>query len=103
VALMLMLNLKSRVLGAADFAVKNPSTFNTMSKLFQDERHPLSAQRAKNVLRWSKDSDFLKKWQPFLVPHMQTALLKRLKQKPTAWTDLSLVEKELAGRDKKAI
>jgi hypothetical protein len=96
-----MLNLKSRVLGAADFAVKNPSTFNTMSKLFQDERHPLSAQRAKNVLRWSKDIDFLKKWQPLLVPHMQTALLKRLKQKPTAWTDLSLVEKELAARDKK--
>jgi hypothetical protein len=103
VALMLMLNLKSRVLGAADFAVKNPSTLNPMSKLFQDERHPLSAQRAKNVLIWAKDSDLPKKWQAFLVPHMQTALLKRLKQKPTAWTDLSLVEKELASRDKKAI
>ncbi len=103
VALMLMLNQKSRVLGAADFALKNPSTFNAMTKLFQDERHPLSAQRAKNVLAWARDSDLLKKWQPFLVPHMQTALLKRLKQKPTAWTDLSLVEKELAARDKKAI
>ena len=103
VVLMLMLNHKSRVLGAADFAVKNPSAFNTMGKLFQDERHPLSFQRAKNVLAWAKDSHFLKKWQYFLVPHMQTALLKRLKQKPTAWTDLSLVEKELAARDKKAI
>jgi hypothetical protein len=103
VALMVMLNQKSRVLGAADYAVKNPSAFNAMTKLFQDERHPLSAQRAKSVLKWAKDSDFLKKWQPFLVPHMQTALLKRLKQKPTAWTDLSLVEKELASRDKKAI
>jgi len=103
VALMLMLNQKSRVLGAADYAVKNPSAFSAMTKLFQDERHPLSAQRAKSVLKWAKDSDFLKRWQPFLVPHMQTALLKRLKQKPTAWTDLSLVEKELAGRDKKAI
>jgi hypothetical protein len=103
VALMLMLNLKSRVLGAADYAVKNPSAFSAMTKLFQDERHPLSAQRAKSVLKWAKDSDFLKRWQAFLVPHMQTALLKRLKQKPTAWTDLSLVEKELASRDKKAI
>ena len=103
VALMLMLNQKSRVLGAADFAVKYPSAFNTMMKLFQDQRHPLSAQRAKNVLKWAKDSDLLKKWQAFLVPHMQTALLKKLKQKPTSWTDLSLVEKELAARDKKAI
>ena len=34
---------------------------------------------------------------------MQTALLKKLKQNPTSWTDLSLVEKELAARDKKAI
>jgi hypothetical protein len=103
VVLMLVLNQKSRVLGAADFAVKNPSTFNAMTKLFQDQRHPLSAQRAKNVLIWAKDSDLPKKWQAFLVPHMQTALLKQLKQKPTSWTDLSLVEKELAARDKKAI
>jgi hypothetical protein len=103
VALMLMLNQKSRVLGAADFAVKNPSTFNTMTKLFQDERHPLSATRGRNVLNWAKDSTLPKKWQSFLVPHMQTALLKRLKQKPTSWADLSLVEQELASRDKKAI
>jgi hypothetical protein len=103
VVLMLMLNQKSRVLGAADFAVKNPSVFSDMTKLFQDERHPLSAERGRNVLNWAKDSTLPKKWQSFLVPHMQTALLKRLKQKPTSWTDLSLVEKELAARDKKAI
>ena len=103
VALMVMLNQKSRALGAADFAVKNPSAFDTMTKLFQDDRHPLSAKRGRNVLKWAKDSDLPKKWQSFLVPHMQTALLKRLKQKPTSWTDLSLVEKELAARDKKAI
>lgn len=103
VALMLMLNQKRRVLGAADFSVKNPSTFSTMAQLFQDERHPLSAQRAKEVLNWAKDSTLPKKWQAFLVPHMQTALLKSLKAKPPSWADLSLVEKELAGRDKKAI
>jgi len=103
VALMLMLNQKGRLLGAADFAVKNPSTFNTMSKLFQDDRHPLSAKRGRKVLNWAKDSTLPKKWQAFLVPHMQTALLKRLKQKPTSWTDLSLVEEELAAREKKAI
>jgi hypothetical protein len=103
VALMVMLNQKSRALGAADFVIKNPSTFSAMTKLFHDERHPLSAERARDVLNWAKDSALPKKWQPFLVPHMQTALLKRLKQKPTSWTDLSLVDKELAARDKKAI
>ncbi len=103
VVLMLVLNQKSRVLGAADFTMKNPSSFNSMSKLFQDDRHPLSATRGRNVLNWAKDATLPKKWQGFLVPHMQTALLKRLKQKPTSWTDLSLVEKELASREKKAI
>ena len=102
-ALMLMLNQKKRALGAADFSVKSPSAFRAMTKLFQDEGHPLSAQRAEKVLNWAKDSTLPKKWQAFLVPHMQTALLKSLKKKPTSWTDLSLVEKELASRDKKAI
>jgi hypothetical protein len=37
----------------------------------------------------------------FLVPHMQTALLKKLQQYPTAWTDLPIVEKELALRAQK--
>jgi len=103
VVLMLMLNQKNRVIGAGDFAVKNPSAFNTMMTLFQDDRHPLTAKRGRDVLNWAKDSTLPKKWQSFLVPHMQTALLKRLQQKPTSWTDLSLVEKELAARDKKAI
>jgi hypothetical protein len=103
VALMVMLNQKTRALRAADFAIKNPSAFSAMTKVFHDERHPLSPDRARNVLNWAKDSALPKKWQPFLVPHMQTALLKRLKQKPTSWTDLPLVDKELAAREKKAV
>ena len=74
-----------------------------MIKLFPEDRHPLGAERGRKVLNWAKDSTLPKKWQSFLVPHMQTALLKRLKRKPTSWTDLSLVEKELAAREKKAI
>ena len=101
--LMVMLNQKGRALGAADFSVKNPSAFNTIIKLFQEDRHPLSSKRGRSILNWAKDSDLPKKWQAFLVPHMQTALLKGLKERPTSWTELSLVEKELASRDKKAI
>lgn len=101
--LMLMGKQKKRVIAAADFVIKNPSAFSAMTKLFHDQRHPLSSKRAREVLNWAKDSALPKKWQPFLVPHMQTALLKRLKQRPTSWTDLSLVDKELAAREKKAI
>jgi hypothetical protein len=44
------------------------------------------------------DPQLVRKWQPMLVPHMQTAILEKLQQRPTTWTDSELVEKELAAR-----
>jgi hypothetical protein len=74
------------------------SASETLLKLFGDDRHPLSVQRAQNILGWVKDPQLAWKWQKILVPHMQTTLLKRLRQHPTPWTDLPLVEKELIDR-----
>lgn len=101
--LMVMLNQKARAEGAAQYMVDNPAKAHTLLKLFPDDHHPLSTKRAKDVLLWSRDPNLPFKWQAVLVPHMQTELLRKLKAKPTPWTDLSLVEKELAARDKKAI
>jgi hypothetical protein len=101
--LMIMVKQQERAIGAADYVIKNPVTTRTMEKLFPDDNHPLTVKRAKNVLIWAKDPNLPAKWQAVLVPHMQTALLKKLKEQPTPWTDLSLVEKELANREKKAI
>jgi hypothetical protein len=99
--LMIMVNQKNRVIATAEYFVKNPSASETLQKLFGDDRHPLSVQRAQNVLSWVKDPQLVRKWQKVLVPHMQTALLKRLRQQPTPWTDLPLVERELAERGSK--
>ena len=101
--LMLMGKQRERVIAAAEYTIKNPVTTRTLMKLFPDDNHPLSVKRAKNVLIWAKDPNLPARWQPFLVPHMQTELLKTLKAQPTSWTDLSLVKKELASREKKAI
>jgi Putative metallopeptidase len=97
--LIIMVNQKERALGAASYFSQNSSTYYAMKKFFQDERHPLSPERAKNILVWLKDKELARKWQEILVPHMQTALLKRLQQRPTPWTDLPLLEKELANRN----
>jgi len=96
--LMVMLNQKERAVGAAGYIVENPSVANAMMKLFQDDRHLLSMDRAHNVLRLVKDPQLARRWQKVLVPHMQTPLLKRLLRKPTVWTDLPLIEKELKAR-----
>jgi hypothetical protein len=96
--LMIMVNQKNRAIAIAEYLVKNPSASETLQKLFGDERHPLSGQRANNILRWARDPQFARQWQKVLVPHMQTSLLKRLRQQPTSWTDSSLVERELSMR-----
>ena len=64
----------------------------------RDDRHPLSAQRARNILRWANDPQLVRKWQPIFVPHMQTAVLERLLAQSPSWLDRSAVEKELAAR-----
>ncbi len=48
--------------------------------------------------RTTKDPNLVHKWQTVFVPHMQRPILERLQEQPTPWTDLALVEKELAAR-----
>ena len=78
--LMVMLNQKERVIATAEYFVKNPSVSEALTKLFRDDRHPLSVKRARKVLRWVRDPQFAHRCQGILVPHMQTALLKRLQR-----------------------
>jgi hypothetical protein len=101
--LMVMVNQRERASRASRFAMQNPLSLRLVRDGTHDERHPLSPERARNVLKWIEDNETVRRWQKTLVPHMQTALLKRLKQKPTLWTDLSLVEKELANRNKTSV
>jgi hypothetical protein len=101
--LMVMVKQEERAKGAAEYFVQNPTVTVVLKKLFQDDRHPLTGKRAQNVIRWLKDPRLVLNWQKTLVPHMQTSLLEKLKASPTSWTDLPLVEKELARREKKAI
>ena len=96
--LMNMLNLQDRLLSTAEYFRGHPSSAENLSELFGEGPHPPSAQRSKKLLGLIKDSELPRQWQKFLIPHMQTALLKKLQKQPTSWTDLPLVEKELAKR-----
>jgi hypothetical protein len=96
--LMIMVNQREQAIATAEYFVKNPSASGALRELFRDARHPLSVQRAQNILNWAKDPQLARKWQEVLIPHMQTTFLKRLWQQPTPWTDLPLVQRELAQR-----
>ena len=99
--LMIMLNKTESLLATAENFAQNPSISEALMKVLRNDHHPLTVQRARKILAWLKDSQFVLEWQKFLVPHMQTILLKKLQEHPTPWTDLPLVEKELAVRLKK--
>jgi hypothetical protein len=94
----LMLNREERLKDVATYLVENPTITEAMIKFFDNDPHLFTVSRAKTVLRRLEDPDLVLKWQKVLVPHMQTAVLEKLQQHPTAWTDVSLVEKELARR-----
>lgn len=67
-------------------------------KLTQDSRYPISAQRARNIKRWIKSNDTVKKWQTIFIPRMQTAFLNKLKNKNLFWINHELVNNELLKR-----
>jgi len=98
-AIMVMFNEAAAVRTQAAYFAEIPSQSEADKKLVIDDRHPLSVQRARNILRWLDDPDFLKKWQTVLVPHMQTTLLETLARKPQPWSSLELVEQELVRRN----
>jgi hypothetical protein len=99
--LMIMLNQTKTLSANAENFAQNPSISMALIQVLKDDRHPLTSQRARKILDWLKDPQLVRKWQNFLVPHMQTILLEKLQQHPTTWTDLPLVEKELAQRSQK--
>ncbi len=96
--LMVLFKLNDRVASTAAFFTSNPNAADGFTKVFPHNAHPLTRKRAQDVLAWVQDSTLLPKWQPILLPHMQTALLRQLQQRPEAWTDVALVTKELQSR-----
>ena len=96
--LLLMLNQKARVQAIIDYFAANPSVGEAIAKTQKDDRHPLSVQRARNIQRWLNDSELVRRWQPMLVPHLNTAILEEISAMPPAWADLALTSKELETR-----
>ncbi len=95
---MIFLGMKDRIRAKAEFFAATASATESLAKTFKDDRHPLSAQRARNILRWAKDPEIVRKWQTIFIPHLQTAVLKKFEGEPSFVFDRELIEKELAAR-----
>lgn len=96
--LLVLFNQPARARTTAEFFSKKSSRKELAIKRKQFDRHPLSVQRARNILKWLDDPELLRRWQKVLVPHMQTPVLQAMTLSKKPWIDLPLVERELAMR-----
>ncbi|MGH7164153.1 MAG: DUF4344 domain-containing metallopeptidase [Nitrospiraceae bacterium] len=97
-AAMVLLGQKDRVRAKAEYFAAKPSSAEAIAKAFQDDRHPLSAQRARNILRWADDPSLVRKWQTLFVPHLQTPALQQFLQQSAPLMERGLMAQELASR-----
>jgi len=71
-----------------------------IAKLWQDDRHTLSPQRARNIVRWLNQRDaLLRQWQKVFVPNMQINALAALEKSTDNWIDHDLIRSELIKRN----
>ena len=60
---------------------------------------PEEVRRSRVISKWLDDPFFVKKWQPFLIPKMQTTYLRILKREKHSWTSRKLIDRELIRRE----
>lgn len=97
--LMLTFRLDANVRAYSQTMINQPTLSTSLGEVFKDPMHPLTTERAQRVLKWATDPALVRNWQPQLVPHMQTRMLQHLKDHPQPWSDLNLIEAELATRE----
>jgi len=86
-------------LTAARWFSSQTSQQEALSKIWINDRHTISPQRARNIIRWiNEPDDELRKWQKLLVPNMQTAALQSLDHDTSSWVDHRFVRAELERR-----
>jgi hypothetical protein len=98
--LMLTFRLDASVRAYSQTMINQPALSVSLGKTFNDPLHPLTAERAQRVLAWTTNPNLVRSWQSHLVPHMQTRVLQELKAHPQPWSDVELIEQELATRDR---
>lgn len=74
------------------------TTQDAVARIWMDDRHSLSPQRARNIIRWVNNAnDITARWERVFIPHMQAATLQGLLNDP-AVSDHDFVRSELSRR-----
>jgi len=98
-AVLLMGKQQQLALQAAQWwSSEGATTQDAVAKIYIDDRHSLSPQRARNIIRWVNNStELVPRWQRVFIPNMQTPALQEMLQDP-AIADKDLIKSELSKR-----
>jgi hypothetical protein len=99
-ALLLMGKQKGLALEAAQWwASQGVSERDAVAKIWMDDRHSLSPQRARNIIHWvNNENEIVPRWERVFVPNMQTPALQSILQEVAA-SDRDMVASELSRRN----
>lgn len=97
-ALLVLFRQSERARIQAAYFSKIPPEKEFALKRSRDDRHPLSVQRARNILGWLDDPALLRRWQTIFVPHLQTDVLQAMQSSTKPWVDHAVVARELELR-----
>lgn len=99
-AFLLMAKQQAIALQAAQWwASQSVTAKDAVAKVWMDDRHSLSPQRARNIIRWVNNrNEILPRWETTVfIPHMQTPILQGMLRDP-AFTEKDAVRTELSHR-----
>jgi hypothetical protein len=98
-AFLLMANQQKIALTAAQWwSSEGVSKQDAVAKIWMDDRHSLSPQRARNIIHWINNArEIVPRWQHVFVPNMQTTSLESMLRNPEV-SDKDSVKSELVRR-----
>jgi hypothetical protein len=97
-AFMMMGRQQQGALQAAQWWSGEVKTADAVAKIWVDDRHTLSPQRARNIGHWlNNERELIPRWQKLLIPNMQTEILQALMRNPEGYNQ-EAVRAELRRR-----
>lgn len=95
----ILLDLQANAQEAARWFAGRTFEIEAGARLWMVDRHTVSPQRARNILRWlNEPEDLMHRWLPRLAPHMRTDYLTQLDGRTSGWVDHALIRAELTRR-----
>lgn len=85
-------------LEAAEYWAEQSSTVSAISKLYIDDRHTISPQRARNIIKWINNKpELLSRWLRLLLPRMTNHVLQQYSKSANPEAD-NIITEEIKKR-----